>query len=260
MTISSNRFSSFLAQRGFRASVLASAVAAAVPAGLTATSGCVMPGQKPVLGTSMAALAAPCGPEALIDDGEDNNNQGVVSEGRGGYWYTYMDETGSTIEPMAGSLGGVFMMSEGGANGSNFAMRMHGQLSSAAINFGAMGVNFTDPKDLYDASMYSGVTFWAKKGPGGIDTVRVKFPSVQTDPEGGMCQKCYDDFGMDIKLSTSWKQYTILFSKTRQLGWGDPKRRLDTTGLFAMHFQAQAPGAGFDLWVDDIAFVGCGGQ
>ncbi|HEY7372361.1 MAG TPA: hypothetical protein VIF57_09400, partial [Polyangia bacterium] len=30
-----------------------------------------------------------CGPEALIDDGEDGNNQNLPNDNRGGYWYTF---------------------------------------------------------------------------------------------------------------------------------------------------------------------------
>ena len=52
-----------------------------------------MPGQKPVLSSSTEAQSAECGDDALIDDGEDNNNQTAVREGRGGYWYTYVDES-----------------------------------------------------------------------------------------------------------------------------------------------------------------------
>ena len=47
--------------------------------------------------------AKPCGPEGMIDDLEDNNNQVMVKDGRSGYWYTFVDEAGSTIEPTAGA-------------------------------------------------------------------------------------------------------------------------------------------------------------
>jgi hypothetical protein len=50
---------------------------------------------------------APCGPEAMIEDGEDNNNQVIVQDGRAGYIYTYADPEGTTISPKAGSEGGI---------------------------------------------------------------------------------------------------------------------------------------------------------
>ena len=55
-----------------------------------------------------------CGPAGLIDDGEDGNNQNIVGADRGGYWYTFRDKKGTTVEPVAGEDGGTFTMSEGG--------------------------------------------------------------------------------------------------------------------------------------------------
>lgn len=222
-------------------------------------SGCVMPGQKAKLPNSTEAIATSCGDEGLIDNMEDNNNQTMVVEGRGGYWYTYVDEVGSTVDPPAGSQGGVFTQSEGGANGSKFAARVHGTLGTGAVIFGAAGMNFTDPKDAYDASKYAGISFWAKRGPGALPTIRVKVPDVNTDSEGGNCKECFNDFGADITLTESWQKYVLPFSKMKQMeGWGSPRpRKIDSTQVYCLQFQAQAPGATFDIWVDDIEFVGC---
>src|SRR5690242_11699825 len=60
-----------------------------------------------------------CPPEATIEDGEDGNNQVIVQDGRSGYIYTYSDPEGSTVEPAGG---GVFNMTPGGANGSQYAL------------------------------------------------------------------------------------------------------------------------------------------
>src|SRR5690349_19502640 len=96
---------------------------------------------------------APCGPDALIEDGENADNQVIVHDGRAGYIYTYMDPEGTTISPKAGSEGGVFSMSPGGFN-SAYAMRMNGVVASAKIVYAGMGLNMTDPKDMYDATKY----------------------------------------------------------------------------------------------------------
>jgi hypothetical protein len=53
---------------------------------------CIMPGQKPALGSGAVALDS-CS-DGLIDNGEDGNNQVLVRDGRNGYWYTYVDESG----------------------------------------------------------------------------------------------------------------------------------------------------------------------
>ncbi len=203
--------------------------------------------------------AAPCGPEAKIEDGEDNNNQTMVQDGRSGYWYTYVDTEGSTVTPTAGAQGGVFQPSPGGANGSQYAMRFHGDISNANIVFSGMGMNFVDPKGPYDASKYKGVSFWAKKAPGTTPNVRVKFPDVNTDPDGGVCSACYNDHGRVIKLTDEWTQYFLAFdSLSQERGWGSPKTgSLDATQVYAIQFQVNDKGQKYDIWVDDIAFTGC---
>ena len=47
-----------------------------------------------------------CSAEGLLDDGEDGNNQNMPNDNRGGYWYTFRDKKGTTIEPVAGEDGG----------------------------------------------------------------------------------------------------------------------------------------------------------
>jgi endoglucanase len=218
--------------------------------------------------TDAAAMAetpegAPCGPEALVEDAEDNNNQVIVQDGRSGYIYTYIDSEGTTITPKEGSNGGIFQMSPGGANGSKYAMRMNGTLAAAKIVFAGMGLNLTDPKDTYDASRYKGISFWAKRGDvGAYRKVRVKMPDINTDPDGGKCTNCYNDFGLDIKLDTEWQQYVVPFDRLKQeSGWGSPRPSGMAAGeTFAIQFQVKEAGAKYDVWVDEIKFTGCGGE
>ena len=79
-----------------------------------------------------------CAADGLIDDGEDGNNQNMPNDNRGGYWYTFRDKKGTTIEPVAGEDGGTFAMSEGG-HGSQFAARYHGKIGTGAPLFGGHG-------------------------------------------------------------------------------------------------------------------------
>src|SRR5690606_22980739 len=58
-----------------------------------------------------------CTREAKIEDGEDNNNQIIVQDGRSGYVDTFADPEGTTIQPAGG---GVFDVTPGGANGSQY--------------------------------------------------------------------------------------------------------------------------------------------
>lgn len=203
---------------------------------------------------------SPCPASGMFDDGEDANNQVLVQEGRGGYWYTYVDDTGSTIDPPAGATGGQFAWAQPGYN-SQYAARMHGNISNANVVFAGMGANFTDPKGAYDASKYGGMSFWAKRGPGTTPKVRFKIPDAATDPDGGICSACYNDFGIELKLNEEWTQYIITFDSLKQeRGWGAPHPKgIDTSQMFATQWQVNDKGKPYDVWVDDLAFTGCQG-
>jgi endoglucanase len=200
-----------------------------------------------------------CPATGKIEDGEDNNNQVIVQDGRSGYMYTFVDTEGSTITPTAGAQGGVFQVSPGGANGSQYAVRMTGSIGQANVVFAGMGMNFVDPKGPYDASKYKGISFWAKKSPGTTPMVRLKVPDKNTDPDGGVCSACFNDFGRDLNLTDEWTEYVIPFFTMSQLpGWGSPHvSSIDSKGLYAIQFQVNEKGQKYDIWVDDVAFTGC---
>jgi endoglucanase len=215
-------------------------------------------GATPGGGVDPAALTK-CGPEGVIDDGEDNNHQGAPNKGRGGYWFTFVDKGGSTITPTAGEQGGTFSMSPGGANGSSFSARFSGKLGNGNPTFAGAGLNFVDPKGPYDVSSYKGISFWAKKAEGSTGKVRVKLPDANTDPDGKVCSECFNDFGADIEVTTAWTQFTLPFaSMTQMSGWGSPRPgALETKKVYAVQWQVNSPGESYDISIDDIQFVGC---
>jgi len=197
-----------------------------------------------------------CPPDAKIEDGEDGNNQVLIQDGRSGYVYTYVDPDGSTIDPAGGAQ---FSMSPGGANGSQFALHMGGQIATGNIVYAALGMNLTDPKGPYDASKYKGISFFAKKGAGSTGKVRIKVPDKNTDPDGGVCGACANDFGMQLTLSEQWQKFVVPFGSLRQeSGWGNPRpRALASDAIYAIQFQVNDKGRPFDIWLDDLAFTGC---
>jgi endoglucanase len=199
------------------------------------------------------------GDDGLIDDGEDNNNATAFVSGRGGYWYTFVDDAGSTVWPTAGAHGGTFEMSPGGADGSQFAAHFKGKIGNGTILFSGMGMNFLDPKMAYDASQYGGISFWAKKGPGSTGKVRLKIPDNNTDPDGGVCTECFNDFGMNLTLTDEWQRFIIPWFAMRQMpGWGRPKKmKIDAATVYGIQFQVNEPGADYDIFVDQIRFTGC---
>lgn len=219
-----------------------------------AAAGCV-PMAAPATPAELEAGKKKCGPDGMLDDAEDNNNQISAVKNRGGYWYTFGDKTSKITPP----TGGTFTMSPGGANGSANAAHVNGTIGTAAVVYAGMGFNFVDPKGGYDASAYKGISFWAKVGPDSTKKVRLKVPDISTDPDGKKCTDCFNDFGVDLELSTTWTQYTIPFGTMKQMeGWGAPRAGAITPKqLYSVQWQVNAPGAPFDLWVDDIQFTGC---
>jgi endoglucanase len=195
-----------------------------------------------------AALAS-C-PDGMIDDLEDGNNQLVKKEEREGYWYASADPEGSTVFPK-----GEFKPEAGGPNGSKLAAHIHGTTARSGKSiYVTLGAAFLNPKGNYDASKYKGVSFWAK-GPG---KVRFRIPSVDTDPAGDKCSDCYNHFGVDLFLTDQWTRYTVPFDRLAMSpGWGDPTPELNKKALFGVEWGFSTPGVDYDIWVDDIEFVGC---
>lgn len=207
--------------------------------------------------TTAAVAGKDCPADYTIDDCEDGTNQVKVQKGRNGYWYTFIDKQGSTISPPAGH---TFIMSKGGLNGSMYAAQFLGKMSSTGDPlYSGAGFNFTDPKGQYDASAYTGVSFYAKAGSSSVKAVRLKVPDVSTDPDGKVCTECFNDFGADLTLTDQWKQFVIPFSDMAQMeGWGAPHPKgIDKSKIYSMQWQVNSPGAEYDVWVDNIAFLGC---
>lgn len=202
-----------------------------------------------------------CPPQTgMISDCESANKTNFI-EGRGGYWYTFLDTKdngGSQIWPLSGALGGTFEMSEGGANGTAHSARMKGTIGGADIVYAGMGMNFVDPKGTYDASKYKGIAFWAKKNGESTPHVRLKVPDVQTDPDGGICHQCFNDHGMNLTLTDDWVYYTVPFKAMTQEDWGPKDSGIDPSKIYGIQFQVNEKGAKFDISVDEIQFTGCG--
>jgi endoglucanase len=198
-----------------------------------------------------------CPQDFVLDDAEDNNNQLVIQKGRNGYWYTFVDKAGTTITPPTQM---AFMMSASGANGSQHSAHMMGKVAGAgAPLFAGLGFSFTDPKAAYDATAFSGVSFYAKMGPGSTATVRLKVPDANTDPVGKVCSECFNDFGADLTLTDQWKRYTVPFATMKQMdGWGAPHpASIDRSKIYGLQWQVAEQGASYDVWVDNVQFTGC---
>jgi endoglucanase len=221
---------------------------------LACAAGCVPPGAH-VAPPGTVALKE-CGPDGVIDDMEDNNNQISIIGERGGYWYTYADKDGSTVWPLPGDSGGTFTMVEGGHD-SKYAAEMKGHLAGKSIVYAAMGLNFMDPKEPYNASTYEGITFYAKRAANTIGKLNIKMPDGNTDPDGQICSACFNDYGYAINVGEQWQRYVLPFNDLKQEpDWGAPRKpHIDRKKVYAIHFEAKVPSGEYDFFIDDIAFV-----
>lgn len=188
-----------------------------------------------------------------LEDGEDGDNQVLLGSGRSGYVYTYLDPEGSTVNPPPGNYGGVFVPSPGGARGSTRALRFHGSLIEGPVVYAGLALNLLEPRGPYDASNYSGISFWARSGEG-AGHVELELPDGNTDPAGGRCSSCYNDFGKRVDLGETWQRFLIRFDELEQEpGWGVPRpEEITRKALYAIHFQVAEPGP-YDVWIDEIA-------
>ena len=197
----------------------------------------------------------------MIDDMEDNDGSISGVNGRVGAWYTYNDLTTSATQ--VPKQGDPFSMTPGGRDGTGYAANTHG--GGFTVWGAGYGFNLKDPgdgdggsnKSSYDASAYSGITFWAKAGPGSDKGLRVNVSNKDTDPAGAVCmpmEKCNDHFGNPVTLTGDWAKYILPFAKMAQSGWGQSVAKFEVSTLYAVQFQV-GKSTTFDISIDEVGFL-----
>jgi hypothetical protein len=213
----------------------------------------------------VAVPEAPILGESMIDDMEDPDEAILTVDGRRGAWFVLNDGTDGGVQVPA--MGTPFNMTAiaGGRGASTYAAHTSGQgftSWSPVIGFWLKKSPATF-KQLYDASRYNAITFWAKTTRSDAArfsaSVRVQLPDKNTDPDGQVCTAdgslgCSDHFGRNIDLTPDWVKYTIRFSSLQQAGFGNPAPAFDAAHVYGIEFQFTL-GSSFDCWIDDIAFV-----
>ncbi len=184
----------------------------------------------------------------------NNGSQFIPNiNGRAGSWQVAHDPTpGATMFPPDGT----FPMSDTGDPCRLLAARVDGGqfvLWGASFYVGLGGP--------YNASAYTGISFWAKVGPTSSNLVRIAFPDKDTDPAGGQCSTapgavngCFDHWGKSLVFSQTWTKITLPFSELSQQAFGNLAPQFDPSTLFRIEWDIPV-GAVFDIWVDDIAFL-----
>lgn len=203
---------------------------------------------------------APAANEEMIDDMEGGTASILATKGRNGAWYVYNDGTvGAKQTP------GVPFNPEKLASPRGTSKYAAHSTATGFTTWGAgFGFNLNDKGDgdggsskaTYAASGYTGFTFWAKVSGTSSTKMRFNVSTKSTDPAGGFCtpvEKCNDDYGTDLTLTSDWTKYTVNFADLAQLGWGTAVAKFEDGLVYAVHFQFAK--ADFDVYVDDIAFL-----
>jgi hypothetical protein len=192
-----------------------------------------------------------------IDDFEDMNSQ--ISLLGGGYWYKIDD---MTSDGGAAQYTMVLLSPARGASTAGLHLTASGNTGYGA-GVGADFVSSTSTKKAFDASGYTGITFWAKIASSTRAGVRFNVPDGGSDQAGGLCSgsasnQCNDHPGMAFSFTTSWVQYTALFSSLKTQGFGYPGSVRDITPnkVYGLNFTyAYPPAVNVDVLFDDISFI-----
>lgn len=172
----------------------------------------------------------PCSDPAMIVDMEANNGQICNTNGRGGDVVFFGDGTGVQWPP-AGIAPTRFSPLSSCRGISAVAMHTKG------INFSSWGagVGFNFSSAGWNASAYTGITFWAMSSAKTQVTIGIATAETQDVAYGGKCvptdgKQCNDYFKTKRTLTSTWQAYPISFAELRQDGWGvaAPTRAIKT--------------------------------
>lgn len=183
------------------------------------------------------------GPPIVVDDLEHGDTQMLARDGRQGAWFAFDDgSAGTRSEPS---------VTPGGAEGSASAICIDGECFTTWGGGIALDLNGpTSPRALYDASSYTGISFWAR----GSATFRAMAVDRYSDPAQSLCSGCYDHFQTPFTPTDTWQRYSFSWQQLKQQGFGDMQPNVCASELLALQFQWPA-NARFELCLDDVAFT-----
>ncbi len=221
------------------------------------TGGTPASGGTPGTGGSSSCPTYLLANEELIDDLNDGNAAIPEVSGRRGAWSdALIDTSGASMYPDPST---PFVVTDTGDACRKFAVYVKGQTSIDPGSGANFGFSLGSP---YDASAYSGLSFWARIDAGTDTPIRVAFPDGDTDPRGAICSTsstdltmtCWDHYGRRLSLTSTWTKYTIPFSSLSQDTWGYLAQSFDPSTLYSVTFQIGDTST-FSIWIDSVAFT-----
>ncbi len=188
----------------------------------------------------------------LLDDFEDGDAAGKVSGGRNPMWFLFKDTTTAGVLLPAVLEGATIPAADAEARpNSAFGLFIS---ATGFTSWGAgVGVDFVNPKDVYDASAYAGIRFYAKATTT-WKQVRLNVSQKLTDASQKLCTKCDDHLGVALNLTDQWKEYKVLFADLSREGWGDKIDVLHLDQLLGVMFLVK-PNRSVDFWIDDMSLM-----
>jgi len=193
----------------------------------------------------------------IIDDFEDVDLLLPASPalgGRVGTWYAYGDGSGTVTENVVSVQRAA---SRHSLHTTGMGFTSWGSSVGVDLNNSGAGL---ETKRGYDASAYSGVTFWARADA--AVPVTVVLPDTDTDAAGGTgaCALksggvCDHHYFKDVQVDTTWRRFTVPFASLTLEPGGDPApTAFKPSGIVSVQFRMQS-GLTYELWIDDVAFV-----
>jgi len=105
----------------------------------------------------------------------------------------------------------------------------------------------------YDASAYTGITFWARAQS--ATTVMVVLPDVDTDAAGNTCIICDHHYYKPVQLTTNWQRFTVAFSELLlEQGSVPAPVGFKPSGVLSLQFKLVL-NQNYDVYFDDVAFM-----
>lgn len=182
----------------------------------------------------------------LIDDFEGADLALPRVGGRDGAWILGSDDSFQVLTAESasecaarGPRAGHFVGSGFSDWGANWTAVLRNDSSGTAVG--------------YDATGYTGISFWAALGVDARDPVSVPVGVTTIDVawNGGVCTQCMDYYRTLVWLTPTWQRLVIRFDDLAQSGGGVPQTplRLDQLVGFILW-----PDKDFDIWLDDVRF------